>query len=321
MVAIAHANDGGGSIRIPASCCGLFGLKPSRGRVSMAPWYGENHGGLVQEHVVARSVRDSAAVLDILAGMQAGDPYTAPTPTRPFAQEIGAPTGKLRIAFATRHPHVDPEGGGGMIESHPDCRAAVEHTANLLASLGHTVEHAEIPTLSDPEWVSRFLTIWVTGTAADLDEVGELLGRKVTPEDVEPLTWGLAELGRLISAGAYQGAWRWLHAATRRIATFFETYDLWLTPTVTEPPVPLTTFKSPVDDPLAGIFRAADFAPFTAVFNATGQPACSIPLFHNAAGLPIGIQLAAAYGREDLLLRVASQLEAAQPFVHAATRG
>ncbi|MBV8759517.1 MAG: amidase [Deltaproteobacteria bacterium] len=320
MVAIAHANDGGGSIRIPASCCGLFGLKPSRGRVSLAPWYGENHGGLVQEHVVARSVRDSAAVLDILAGMQLGDPYTAPTPTRPFAQEVGAPTGKLRIAFATRHPHVDAEGGGGMIESHPDCRAAVDHAAKLLASLGHTVEHAEIPTLSDPEWVSRFLTIWVTGTAADLDEVAELLGRKVTPEDVEPLTWGLAELGRLISAGAYIGAWRWLHAATRRIATFFETYDLWLTPTVTEPPVPLGTFKSPADDPLAGIFRAADFAPFTAVFNATGQPACSIPLYRNAAGLPIGIQLAAAYGREDLLLRVASQLEAAQPFTHAATR-
>jgi len=321
MVAIAHANDGGGSIRIPASCCGLFGLKPSRGRVSLAPWYGENHGGLVQEHVVARSVRDSAAVLDILAGMQPGDPYTAPTPARPFAQEVGAPTGKLRIAFATRHPHVDADGGGGMIESHPDCRAAVEHAAKLLTSLGHTVEHAEIPTLSDPEWVSRFLTIWVTGTAADLDEVAELLGRPVTEADVEPLTWGLAELGRLIGAGAYIGAWRWLHAATRRIATFFDTYDLWLTPTVTEPPVPLGTFKSPADDPLAGIFRAADFAPFTAVFNATGQPACSIPLYRNAAGLPIGIQLAAAYGREDLLLRVASQLEAAQPFVHAATRG
>jgi amidase len=320
MVAIAHANDGGGSIRIPASCCGLFGLKPSRGRVSLAPWYGENHGGLVQEHVVARSVRDSAAVLDLLAGLQPGDPYTAPTPARPFAQEVGAPTGRLRIGFATRHPHVDAEGGGGMIESHADCRAAVEHAANLLASLGHTVEHAEIPTLSDPEWVSRFLTIWVTGTAADLDEVAELLGRPLTEADVEPLTWGLASLGRLIGAHAYINAWRWLHAATRRIATFFDTYDLWLTPTVTEPPVPLDTFKSPPDDPLAGIFRAADFAPFTAVFNATGQPACSIPLYRNATGLPIGIQLAAAYGREDLLLRVASQLEAAQPFVHAATR-
>lgn len=320
MVPLAHGNDGGGSIRIPASCCGLFGLKPSRGRVSLAPWYGENHGGLVQEHVVARSVRDSAAVLDILAGMQPGDPYTAPTPTRPFAQEVGAPTGRLRIAFATRHPHVDADGGGGMIESHADCCAAVEHAASLLASLGHTVEHAEIPTLSDPEWVSRFLTIWVTGTAADLDEVAELLGRPLTEADVEPLTWGLAELGRLIGANAYINAWRWLHAATRRIATFFDTYDLWLTPTVTEPPVPLGTFKSPPDDPLAGIFRAADFAPFTAVFNATGQPACSIPLYRNAAGLPIGIQLAAAYGREDLLLRVASQLDAAQPFVHAATR-
>jgi amidase len=320
MVPIAHANDGGGSIRIPASCCGLFGLKPSRGRVSLAPWYGDNHGGLVQEHVVARSVRDSAAVLDLISGLVPGDPYTAPTPARPFRDEVGVDPGRLRIAFATRHPHVDADGGGGMIESHPDCIAAVEHAATLLRSLGHTVEPAEIPTLADPDWVSRFLTIWVTGTAADLDEVAEMIGRKVTPDEVEPLTWGLAELGRLIGAHSYISAWRWLHAATRRIATFFQTYDLWLTPTVTEPPVPLGTFASPPDDPLAGIFRAADFAPFTAVFNATGQPACSLPLHRNAAGLPIGVQLATAYGREDLLLRVASQLETAQPFVHAATR-
>jgi amidase len=265
-------------------------------------------------------VRDSAAVLDLIAGLVQGDPYTAPAPARPFRDEVGADPGRLRIAFATRHPHVDSDGGGGMIESHPDCIAAVDHAAKLLRSLGHTVEPAEIPTLADPEWVARFLTIWVTGTAADLDEVGELIGRKVTADEVEPLTWGLSELGRLIGAHSYIAAWRWLHAATRRIASFFHTYDLWLTPTVTEPPVPLGTFKSPPDDPLAGIFRAGDFAPFTAVFNATGQPACSLPLYRNAAGLPIGIQLAAAYGREDLLIRVASQLEAAQPFEHAATR-
>jgi len=153
----------------------------------------------------------------------------------------------------------------------------------------------------------------------ELDEIAPLVGRAIEPGDVEPLTWALAELGRLISGPAYAEAWRWIHRASRRVAAWFETYDVLLSPTVTSPPVPLGTFKSPPDDPLAGIFRAADFAPFTALFNATGQPACSLPLYRNAAGLPIGVQLAAPLGREDLLFRIASQLETAQPFVHAAT--
>jgi amidase len=317
MVPIAHANDGGGSIRIPASCCGLFGLKPSRGRVSLAPMLGEAPGGLTIEHCVARSVRDSAAVLDVLAGLQPADPYTAPAPRRPYAAELAEPPGPLRIAVATRYPGL----GGEMVESHPDCRAAVEHAAQLLASLGHHVEPAEIAAFADPEWIPRFLSIWVVAVATELDEASAQLGRRIEAGEVEPLTWALAELGRLISGPAYAEAWRWIHRASREVAAFFGAYDLWLTPTLTEPPVPLGTFKSPADDPLAGIFRAADFAPFTAVFNATGQPACSIPLHRTAAGLPIGVQLAAAYGREDLLFQVAAQLEAAQPFVHAATRG
>ena len=329
LVPIAHANDGGGSIRIPASCCGLYGLKPSRGRVSLAPHLGDVNGGLVCEHVVTRSVRDSAAVLDLLAGMQPGDPYTAPAQLAPYVADLAIPPGKLRVAFATRHPAVDLAGqaqpdrihlGGTLIESHADCRAAVEHAALLLESLGHTVEPAELPALHDPEWVPRFLTLWVVGVAMEVDEASATLGRRVEAGEVETLTWALAELGRLITGPAYAEAWRWVHRASRRVAEFFETYDLWLTPTVTSPPVPLGTFRSPPDDPLAGIFRSADFAPFTAPFNATGQPACSLPLYHNAAGLPIGVQLVAAYGREDLLLRVSAQLEAAQPFVHGATR-
>ena len=314
MVPIAHANDGGGSIRIPASCCGLFGLKPSRGRVSLAP-YGDGNGGLTIEHVVARSVRDSAAVLDVISGLVPGDPYVAPAQLRPYA-ELAPDPGRLRIGFATRYRGTE----GDMAESHADCRAAVEHAAKLLASLGHHVEPAEIPALADPEWTPRFLAIWVVGVAMELDEAGELIGRPIVEGDVEPLTWALGELGRLISGPAYAEAWRWIHRAARRVAAWFDDYDLWLTPTITQPPAPLGTFKSPPDDPLAGIFRAADVVPYTAVFNATGQPACSIPLYRNAAGLPIGVQLAAAYGREDLLLRVAAQLEAAQPFVHAATR-
>ena len=154
----------------------------------------------------------------------------------------------------------------------------------------------------------------------ELDEASRDIGRRIEEYEVETLTWAIAELGRLVSGPAYAEAWRWIHRASRRIAAYWDRYDLWLTPTVTEPPPPLGTFTSPPDDPLAGIFRAADFAPFTAPFNATGQPACSVPLYHNAAGLPIGIQLVAAYGREDLLLRTAAQLETAQPFAHRATR-
>ena len=147
-----------------------------------------------------------------------------------------------------------------------------------------------------------------------------MIGRTIEAHEIEPLTWALAELGRIVPGPAYAAAWRWVHRATRHLAPFFDDYDLLLTPTVTEPPVPLGTFASPPDDPLAGIFRAAEFAPFTAVFNATGQPACSVPLYRAPSGLPIGIQLAAPYGREDLLLRISAQLEAAHPFVHAATR-
>jgi amidase len=154
------------------------------------------------------------------------------------------------------------------------------------------------------------LSLWVVGVAMELDETSHKLGRPVVADEVEPLTWALGELGRLISGPIYAEAWRWIHRTTRRIAKFWERYDLWLTPTVTQPPVPLHYFRSPPDDPLAGIFRAATFAPFTAVFNATGQPACSLPLYKNAGGLPIGVQLAAAYGREDILLRVASSLMA-----------
>jgi len=316
MVPVAHANDGGGSIRIPASCCGLFGLKPTRARTSLGPYLGDVNGGLVCEHVVARSVRDSAAILDLLAGYHPGDPYAVPLPARPFLDEVGADPGRLRIAFATEHLDLS----GGLAPSHPDCVAAVTATAHLLERLGHHVEQASPEALAEPEWVPHFLTLWAVGVTTDIDEIARIIGRPIQPDEIEPLTYALAELGRLMSGAAYSTAWRWLHGNARRVATWFEHHDLWLTPTVTEPPPPLGTFASTWDDPLAAIFRAADFAPFTAPFNATGQPACSIPLGRTAAGLPVGVQLVAAYGREDLLLRVAAQLEAAQPFVHGATR-
>lgn len=316
LVPIGHANDGGGSIRIPASCCGLFGLKPSRGRISLGPDFGDINGGLVNELMVTRSVRDAAAVLDLLSGVRPGDPYCAPTPLRPFSAELGAPVERMRIGFATEHLGAD----GRLQQSHPDCVAAVADAAALLASLGHIVEPAEPPTLRDPEWVPRFIAIWTTAVVTNLDEIAAGLGRPLQEDDVEVLTWGLYHLGKMITASGYCAAWRWIQRATRRMATFWDTYDLWLTPTVTAPPPPIGAFASPPDDPLAGIMAASDFAPFTAPFNATGQPAASVPLYKNAAGLPIGVQLVAAYGREDILLRAAAQLELARPFQHGATR-
>ncbi len=316
MVPVAHANDGGGSIRIPASCCGLFGLKPSRGRISFAPHLGDVNGGLVNEHVVTRSVRDSAAILDVLAGPLPGDPYTAPVHVASYLGALAEPVPPLRIGYATRYLGPD----GTLVESHADCVAAVEHAAALLRALGHHVEPHEIAALQDPEWVPRFLTLWAVGVTMELDEAAHHLGRAIEPHEVETLTFAIGELGRLVPGSKYAEAWRWIHRASRTIAATWADYDVWLTPTVTTPPPLLGTFGSPPDDPLGGIFKAAEFAPFTAPFNATGQPACSVPLYRNGGGLPIGVQLVGAYGREDLLLRVAAQLEAAQPFVHAATR-
>lgn len=174
--------------------------------------------------------------------------------------------------------------------------------------------------MRDPEWVPRFIAIWTTAVVTNLDEIAAGLGRPIEEDDVEVLTWGLYHLGKMITASGYCAAWRWIQRATRRIAAFWETYDLWLTPTVTSPPPPIGAFASPPDDPLAGIMASSEFAPFTAPFNATGQPAASVPLTKNAAGLPIGVQLVGAYGREDVILRAAAELERARPFVHGATR-
>ncbi len=316
LVPVAHANDGGGSIRIPASCCGLVGLKPSRGRTSLGPDAGDVMGGLVNEGVVARSVRDTAALLDLLAGAEAGDPYTAPPPARPFAAEVGAPVERLRVGFATRY--VTP--AGQLAEIHPECHAAVTATARLLADLGHVVEEVELPALHRPEYVARFLAVWSAGVAADLDALEPLVRRKLTADDVEPLTWALYQMGRAVTAPAYLAAWRWLQATARALAAAWTTMDVWLTPTITQPPPPLGFYASAPGNPLEGIFKAAGIVPFTAPFNVTGQPAISLPVHVAAGNLPVGVQLVGAYAREDLLLRLAAQLEAARPFTHAATR-
>jgi amidase len=305
LTAFAHANDGGGSIRIPASCCGLFGLKPTRGRNPLGPHFGDIFSGLVVEHAVTRSVRDSAALLDATAGYDPGDPYIAPAPIRPFAQEVGAPPGKLRIAFSTQAYTGVPV--------HPDCVAAVHDVVQLCAELGHEITEAG-PQLHGEMLSKAFFTVWAAGCAWSIDSYSYAVGRKPSDEEIEPLTRVMSEIGRKRSAPEYLLAVQTLQIFARRIAQFMESYDLFLTPVLAEPPVPLGTFASTSDDAMAGMKRSGLFAPFTAIQNMTGQPAMSVPLYWNSAGLPIGVQFAARYGDEATLFRLAAQLEAARPW-------
>ena len=308
LVPIAHANDGGGSIRIPASECGLVGLKPTRGRVSSAPEFGDVMGGLTCELVVSRSVRDTATALDVAHGMEPGDPFTAPDPERPFLDEVGAEVGALRIGVLTDSP-------GQSVAVHADCVAATLAAARLLESLGHTVEASYPEALDHPDYTEQFITNWAAGAAWNLDYWSRRTGTEIGVDDVEPLTWALAELGRSSTAAQWLSSREWLQANSREVAAWWSAgHDLLLTPTIAEPPPPLGSFDGPPDNPLHGLFRAAEVVPFTPPFNVTGQPAISLPLHWNADGLPIGVQLVAAFGREDLLLRVAAQLEVAQPW-------
>ena len=309
MVPLGHANDGGGSIRIPASECGLVGLKPSRARVPLGPEWGDVMGGLVCELAVTRSVRDTAAVLDAVAGPAPGDPYAAPPQERPYADEVGADPGRLRVGMQTA-------AFGGTVATHPDCVAATEAAAGLLESLGHVVEPSHLSALDAPEFVQAFLLVWSAGTAYDVDHHWPAkLGRPLTEDDVEPLTWALADAGRSASAAEFLDARQKLQRISRQVAQWYEGgFDLLLTPTIAEPPPLLGQFDSPADNPLHGLFRAAEVVPFTPAFNVTGQPAISLPLYANGGGLPIGVQLVARYGREDVLIRVAAQLEEATPW-------
>lgn len=303
IVAMAHANDGGGSIRIPASCCGLFGLKPTRARTTLGP--DDDVSGLVAEHAVTRSVRDSAALLDAVSGPMPGDPCVAPPPERPFIEEVGADPGVLRVAFSTETPTGAP--------LHGDCLAAVRDAAELCAGLGHEVEEAA-PILDGEEIEHSFAVLWAAGVASGIDGTYRLTGRKPSPEQFEPLTWGLYEMGRGFSASDYLLAVSALQRVSRAVAGFFGRYDVWLTPTLAEPPPPLGTFDSPPEDPLRGYVRATAYAPFTPIFNVTGQPAMSVPLYWNEAGLPVGTHFAGRFGDEAVLFRLATQLEEVRPW-------
>ena len=309
MVPVAHAGDGGGSIRIPASMCGLFGLKPSRGRVSLGPDESEGWGGLVVRHMVTRSVRDSAAILDVLQGYMSGDYYTAPPPARPYLEEVGVDPGRLRIALRTEAP-------AAIAPTDPACIAATEDAARLLESLGHTVEPASPAALDEAALVESFSTIMFASLAGVIADTEAQLGRPMTADDVEALTWMYKELAAGITGAAYIQA---LHAAqrwTRRTVSWWSEsgFDLLLTPTLAEPPPEIGDLAARPDDPLRGMGRALPFAAYTAPFNITGQPAISLPTYWSDQSLPIGVQLVAAPFREDRLVRVAAQVEAARPW-------
>jgi len=326
LVPIAHGNDGGGSIRIPASCCGVFGLKPTRGRTPMGPDIGEAWRGMAINHVLTLSVRDSAAMLDATAGPDVGAPYIIPPPERPFLEEVGRDPGRLRIAFTTR-PLLP-----GTV--HPDCVRGVEETARLCQDLGHIVEEAA-PQIDGHAFARDFLTMVCAETRADIEEGEALTGRKARYGEFEPATWALGLLGRQISASDYSGALRALQRAARQVGAFFEKYDVLLTPTLATPPMEIgwlqpTGVKAvalkllgslnagALLNKLAGIEALAEevfaFIPFTPVFNVTGQPAMSVPLVWNDEGLPIGMHFVARFGEEATLFRLAAQLERARPW-------
>ena len=304
MVAAAHGNDGGGSIRIPASCCGLFGLKPTRARSTAAPGGGERW--LSVDHALTRSVRDSAALLDAIAGGVPGDPCWAPPPRRPYAVEVGADPGSLRIAWTAEALR------GSAV--HPDCARAVEETAALCRDLGHEVEEGS-PEFDYPPFEDAFLSMFAANVASALDGIDRQFGVSPAPEKYDPATWRLYERGADLSASRYLQAVELTQGVGRRLAAFFAGTDIWLTPTLGRPPEPLGSLEPSLGtDPEEALERALSWVAFTPICNCAGVPAASVPLHWNEEGLPIGVQIAAPYGGEDVLFRLASQLEAARPW-------
>jgi amidase len=307
FVPMAHASDGGGSIRIPASCCGLFGLKPTRARNPLGPAFGDLYSGLIAEHAVTRSVRDCAALLDATSGPDVGDPYWAPPPARPFLPEVSENPGKLRAAFTTKGP--------ADISVHPDCIQAVLDAAKLCSSLGHEVEEATVE-LPAEVMAQSFMVLWSAGCAFTIDGLSFVTGKGPNPDDFEPLTWALYTLGKKQEASAYLLSLALLQRFSRQVARFFLRYDILITPTLSQPPLPLGSFDSPPDNPLKGLRSAENFVPFTALYNITGQPAMSVPLSWNPEGLPIGVHFVGRFGDEAALFRLAAQLEEARPWAH-----
>ena len=303
VVPVGHGGDGGGSIRIPASCCGLFGLKPSRGRVSCGPDHGEGWAGFATEGVMSRSVRDSALSLDVMSGAHPGDPYAAPPPDRPFAAEPSTDPGRLRVGFLR---------GIDGVAVDPECIAAVDAALALLADLGHEVDDVHPAAMGEyDEFIRVFGTILACSSAAEIAAWERIIGRPLVEGDLEPGNLYSARRGNEISGAIYLERLEWMHAYNRRMARFWEAgYDVLVTPTLPIPPPPHGWFGEGRE----GRQRIRDHVAFTAPFNVTGQPAMSVPLHWSAAGLPVGVQIVGPANGEALLLRLAAQLEKASPW-------
>lgn len=303
LLPMGHATDGGGSIRIPAACCGLFGLKPTRGRITAGPEGGEGLAGLASQHAVTWSVRDSAALLDVTAGPLAGDPYVAPAPERPYLEEAGRDPGRLRITYSKHTPH------GAPVD--PEIAAATEAAARLCEALGHEVVEAAPP--FDFEAVKNgFAAVFQANCMAN---IARGTGGKL-PRDgsIEPLTYAVAERGLAMPAADYIRHIQALQRESRRIARFFQQHDVWLTPTLATLPPPTGYFDVNSWDVERWLERLLAYTPFAFLSNITGQPAMSVPLGESRSGLPIGCHFTARYGEEGLLFQLAGQLERACPW-------
>lgn len=307
IVPAAHGSDGGGSIRIPASCCGLFGLKPTRARTPAGPLTGEGWGSLSVAHVLTRSVRDSAALLDATQGYAPGDPYCAPTRDRPYADEVGSAPGKLRIAWQRA-----PLSG---VPVDPACAHAAEDTARLLASLGHKIEEVQPP----GDWEELGHALWVlvaSNVSRALHDIGAARGKRVKRKHVDPVTWTAVKFARTLDVEDYSRAVQAVHRQGYRMAEFHARHDAILSPTLAQEPPLLGVQRTDTDDLKAYRIAIARFSPFTQLFNLTGQPSMSVPLHWSDSGLPVGTMLSTAFGREDLLFRLAGQLERERPWFH-----
>ena len=306
MTAIGYGNDGGGSIRIPASCCGLVGLKPSRGRISVGPTWTELVAGFAIEGVVTRTVADTAAALDVMAGPEAGDPYWAPPPTEPFAESAGRDPGKLRIAYFTDAPNGAPV--------HEHCVAAAREAVELLESLGHEVDEASFDFDGDT-YVENFVKVWLGVTGDEIRDYEELFGRPIDRDELEPLTRQMVETADAVTATDYLQSLGSLRKLSRQVVSMWNGFDVLLTPTLTQPPLPIGALEPKEGEPpIQMLMNSGAWVPFTPVWNVTGQPAMSVPLVQSPDGLPIGVQLVGAPAREDVLIALASQLEAARPW-------
>jgi len=302
IVPAAHASDGGGSIRIPAAACGLFGMKPSRGRVSFSPG-GEGWAGASIQHAVTRSVRDSAVLLDATCAPQVGDPYFLSPPERPYAQEVGRDPGKLRIAFTDEALTV-----GSVMD--PEVVEAVRDTARLCESLGHHVEAAKLPGDHSAMQIAARTVLWAS-VAANVDAECARRGRPLAKGELEPATQNIYRLGKETRAPEYVRAVQTIHAYGRAAASLFETYDVLLLATLGRPAIPIGYL---FEDPRQTTAHLFSYMPNTQAFNNSGQPAMTVPLAWSSGGLPIGLQFAARTGEEGLLFRLAGQLERARPW-------